>query len=97
MEVTASKDIKMPLRLFSRQKTWLFPHNLDELITDDHSVRFIASFVDTIDENTWQQMGVDIHGDTLGTPAYHPRSLLSVWLFGFMTGAQFVANRMAIS
>ena len=29
---------------------------------------------------------MDIEGDPLGAPAYHPRALLSVWLFGFMTG-----------
>jgi transposase len=27
-----------------------------------------------------------IEGDPLGAPAYHPRALLCVWLFGFMTG-----------
>lgn len=78
----------MPLRPFNRQQTWLLPPTLDELIADDHPVRFIASFVDTLDENTWQQMGVDIHGDPLGTPAYHPRALLSIWLYGFMTGTR---------
>ena len=24
----------------------------------------------------------------LGAPAYHPRALLSVWLYGFMTGVR---------
>ena len=27
-----------------------------------------------------------IEGDPLGAPGYHPRALLSVWLFGFRTG-----------
>ena len=31
-------------------------------------------------------MEIDVDGDPLGTPAYHPRALLSVWLYGFMTG-----------
>ena len=78
----------MPLRPLNRQQTWLLPPTLDELIPDDHPVRFIASVVDTLDENTWQQMSVDIYGETLGAPAYHPRSLLSVWLYGFMTGTR---------
>jgi transposase len=88
MEVTASKERKMPLRPLNRQQTWLLPPTLDELIPDDHPVRFIASVVDTLDGNTWQQMSVDIYGETLGAPAYHPRSLLSVWLYGFMTGTR---------
>ncbi len=31
-------------------------------------------------------MEIDLDGDPLGAPAYHPRLLLSVWLYGFMTG-----------
>ena len=30
----------------------------------------------------------EIGGDPLGAPAYHPRALLSVWLYGFMTGVR---------
>ena len=33
-------------------------------------------------------MGVEINGDPLGAPAYHPRALLCVWLYGFMTGVR---------
>ena len=78
----------MPLRPFNRQQTWLLPPTLDELIADDHPVRFIASLVDSLEDNVWQQMGVDLNGGSLGTPAYHPRALLGVWLYGFMTGTR---------
>ena len=27
-----------------------------------------------------------IEGEPVGAPAYHPKALLSVWLFGFVTG-----------
>ena len=33
--------------------------------------------------------GVEIGGDPLGAPAYYPRALLSVWLFGFVAGISF--------
>ena len=33
-------------------------------------------------------MGVEPEGDPLGAPAYHPRALLSVWLYGFMTNVR---------
>ena len=78
----------MPLRPLNRQQSWLLPPTLDELIPDDHPVRFIASFVDTIDNSTWEHMNVNIEGELLGAPAYHPQALLSVWLYGFMTGTR---------
>ena len=31
---------------------------------------------------------MEINGDPLGAPAYHPRALLCVWLYGFMTGVR---------
>ena len=30
-------------------------------------------------------MNVEIEGDLLGVPACHPRALLRVWLYGFLT------------
>ena len=78
----------MPLRPLNRQQTWLLPPTLDELIADDHPARFIASFVDSLGNSTWQQMNVDLNGELLGAPAYHPQVLLSVWLYGFMTGTR---------
>jgi transposase len=88
MEVTASKEEQMPLRPLNRQQTWLFPPTLDELIPDDHPVRFVACIVDNLDDNIWGKMSVVIDGEPLGAPAYNPRALLSVWLYGFMTGTR---------
>ena len=33
-------------------------------------------------------MEIGLDGEPLGAPAYHPRALLSVWLYGFMTGVR---------
>ena len=54
----------------------------------DHPARFVAEFVDALDREDWAELGVDIDGEVLGAPAYHPRALLSVWLYGFMTGVR---------
>ena len=75
----------MPLRSLNRQQTWLLPPTLDELIPDDHPARFIATFVDNLDEAEWRKLGIGLEGEPLGAPAYHPRVLLGVWLYGFMT------------
>ena len=64
------------------------PPTLDELLPLDHPARFVAEFVDALDRDGWAELGVDIDGDALGAPAYHPRALLSVWLYGFMTGVR---------
>ena len=64
------------------------PPTLDELLPLDHPARFVAEFVDALDRDAWAELGVDIEGDSMGAPAYHPRALLSVWLYGFMTGVR---------
>ena len=76
----------MPIRSFDRQQAWLFPPTLDELIPDDHPVRFIAEFVDSLDQQIWFDLEIKLEGESIGAPAYHPKALLSVWLYGFMTG-----------
>jgi transposase len=75
----------MPVRPFSREQTWLLPPRLDDLLPDDHAARFVAEFVDSLDASKWQKLGIGINGELLGAPEYHPRVLLSIWLYGFMT------------
>ena len=78
----------MPLREMNREQIWLLPPTLDELVPSDHPARFVAEFVDALGREDWTKLDVDIEGDPLGAPAYHPRALLSVWLFGFMTNVR---------
>lgn len=78
----------MPLRHMDREQAWLLPPTLDELLPLDHPARFVAEFIDALDREGWKELGVEIEGDPLGAPAYHPRALLSVWLYGFMTGVR---------
>jgi transposase len=77
----------MSLRSLNREQTWLLPPSLDELIPCNHPSRYIATFVDT-QERVWAEMGIAVEGEIMGAPAYHPRALLSVWLYGFMTGTR---------
>ena len=78
----------MPLRPMNREQIWLLPPTLDELVPPDHPARFVAEFVDALDDEGWAELGVAIEGERMGAPAYHPRALLSVWLYGFMTGVR---------
>ncbi len=78
----------MPLRAFNRQQSWLLPPTLGDLIPNDHPSRFVATFVDALDQSQWSDLGVGAEGEVLGAPAYHPKALLAVWLYGFMTGVR---------
>ena len=75
----------MPVRPFSREQIWFLPPRLDDLLPDDHTARYVAEFVDSLDSSEWQKLGIGLNGELLGAPEYHPRMLLSVWLYGFMT------------
>jgi transposase len=76
----------MPLRPVNREQAWLLPPALDELLAQDHPARFVGAFVDGLPRDAWSEMEIDLDGDPLGAPAYHPRVLLNVWLYGFMHG-----------
>ena len=76
----------MPLRPVNRDQGWLLPPALDDLLSRDHPARFVAAVIDGLDRADWAEMEIEVDGDPLGAPAYHPHLLLSVWLYGFMTG-----------
>lgn len=78
----------MPWREMTREQGWLLPPTLDDLLAESHPARFVAAFVDGLSEAEWAELGVDPQGEVLGAPAYHPRALLGVWLYGFMTGVR---------
>ena len=78
----------MPWRDWDREQVWLMPPSLDEVLADDHPARLVAAFVDSLTAAEWAELGVDLAGQALGAPAYHPRALLGIWLYGFMTGVR---------
>lgn len=78
----------MPIRPYSRETTWLLPPSLDEVIGPEHPARFIGMFVDQMDRVAWATLVIDPQGDPLGAPTYAPAVLLSIWLYGFVTGVR---------
>ncbi len=78
----------MPFREMSREQAWLLPPSLEELIPMDHPARFVAEFAGALGQEGWAELEVQMDGDSLGAPAYHPRTMLCVWLYGFMTGVR---------
>ena len=78
----------MAQRAFSREGTWMFPPTVEELVSADHPARFVGAFVDELGASGWRELGVAPEGEDEGAPAYDPRVLLGVWLYGFMTGVR---------
>ncbi len=78
----------MPLRAMSRDQDWLLPPSTDDWVGADHPARFVAAFVDALDEAALGELGVAMVGASTGAPAYPPRLLLSVWLYGFLRGVR---------
>ena len=62
----------------------LFPMTLNEMIAEDHAVRVIDAFVDTLD---MQQLGFR-YGTTkaIGRKPFDPRHLLKLYLYGYLNG-----------
>lgn len=78
----------MPVRPLNREQGWLLPYSLEDLLPSDHPARFVGAFVEQLEPAVWLEMTVPLHGEARGAPAYDPRLLLSVWLYGFMTGVR---------
>ena len=65
----------------NRSQTYLFPVSLDDSIDADNEVRLIDVFVDSL---ALERFGFEIdHGEN-GRPAYHPKDLLKLFIYGYM-------------
>jgi len=78
----------MPVRPLSRDQLFLLPPSLDELVPEDHPVRFVDDFVASLGVEVWQEMEIRLEGSDLGAPSYHPRLMVGAWLYGFMVGVR---------
>jgi len=66
----------------SRYQTTLFPESLDEAIPDDHQVRVIDAFVDTLD---LAALGFSkTVAEATGRPPYQPGDLLKLYVYGYL-------------
>ena len=66
---------------YDRTQTHLFPVSLDQAIDQDNEVRIIDLFVDSL---PLQDYGFKMEYVENGRPAYHPRDLLKLYLYGYM-------------
>src|SRR5262252_316113 len=70
----------------ARSQATLFPDTLEDYIADDNPVRIVDAFVDELD---LLKLGFDgMEPEPTGRPAYHPASLLKIYVYGYLNRIQ---------
>jgi transposase len=65
----------------NRNQLVLFPTSLDDAIDENNEVRFIDLFVESLDMD---DMSFNINHIENGRPAYHPKDLLKLYIYGYL-------------
>jgi transposase len=66
----------------SRRQRLLLPDTLDDYVTEDHPVRFLDAFVDSLD---LVRLGfTHAESPAMGRPPYRPSDLLKLYLYGYL-------------
>ena len=68
-----------------RHQATLFPERLDDYIPEDNAVRVIDVFLDELDLSG---LGFKTHSEETGRPAYHPTTLLKIYVYGYLNRVQ---------
>ena len=69
-----------------RRQTLLLPESLDDYVTEDNPVRVVEVFIDELDLGALGFEGV--RPAVTGRPAYHPSTLLKIYLYGYLNRVQ---------
>ncbi|MCK4705583.1 MAG: IS1182 family transposase [Gammaproteobacteria bacterium] len=69
----------------ARTQATLFPERLDDYIAEDNAVRVIDVFIDGIDLS---DMGFNTIPAATGRPAYHPATMLKLYVYGYLNRVQ---------
>ena len=64
-----------------RSQTAIFPISMEEAIDQDNEVRIIDIFTDSLDI---EKMGFRVGSGENGRPAYHPKDLLKLYIYGYL-------------
>lgn len=67
---------------FNRKQAVLFPETIDQLIDKNNAVRFIETFVNSLDIAGFGFK--DVRLNTNGRPPYHPLDLLKIYIYGYL-------------
>ena len=73
----------MAFRPSERYQQVFLPASIEEYIAPDDPVRAYDAFVNTVD---WQALGIEADPHQAGCPAYHPRTMLKILVYGYSYG-----------
>ena len=69
-----------------RRQSLLLPASLDDYVIEDNPVRVVEAFIDELD---LRALGFDgVEPAATGRPAYHPSTLLKIYLYGYLNRVQ---------
>jgi transposase len=69
-----------------RNQGYLLPERIDEYVSEDNPVRVIEAFVEELD---LARLGFTrLEPNATGRPAYHPATLLKIYLYGYLNRIQ---------
>jgi transposase len=68
-----------------RHQATLFPERLDDYVAEDSAVRVIDVFIDDLDLSG---LGFKVDPSITGRPAYHPATLLKIYVYGYLNRVQ---------
>jgi transposase len=69
-----------------RRQDFLLPASLEDYVSEDNPVRAIEAFIDELD---LQALGfVGVTPAETGRPAYHPSTMLKIYLYGYLNRVQ---------
>ena len=69
----------------TRSQATLLPELLDDYVSEDNPVRVIDVFVDGLDLS---KMGFKTTPADTGRPAYHPATMLKLFIYGYLNRVQ---------
>ena len=68
-----------------RTQATLFPERIDDYIAEDNEVRVVDFFIDDLDVSG---LGFKVVPEATGRPAYHPRMMLKLFIYGYLNRIQ---------
>jgi transposase len=69
-----------------RRQSWLLPESLEDYAAEDNPVRVVEAFIGELDLMALGFAGME--PATTGRPAYHPSTLLKIYLYGYLNRIQ---------